>query len=124
MYVKGVGPARAEILEGKGLRTVEDLLFYPPFRYEDRSSIKALKTLSPGEMATVLCQVHTVRASRFQARNLGLFEVTFTDPLDATSAADLCGTFEGMLVHPVALAATGKLPRGLGDRLRAAAAAH
>jgi ATP-dependent DNA helicase RecG len=79
MYVKGVGPARAEILDGKGLRTVEDLLFYPPFRYEDRSNIKVLKTLSPGEMATVLCQVHTVRASRFQARNLGLFEVTFTD---------------------------------------------
>jgi len=68
MYVKGVGPARAEILDGKGLRTVEDLLFYPPFRYEDRSNIKALKTLSPGEMATVLCQVHTVRASRFQAQ--------------------------------------------------------
>lgn len=79
MYVKGVGPARAEILEGKNLRTVEDLLFYPPFRYEDRSNIKPLKSLSPGEMATVLCQVHTVRASRFQARNLGLFEVTFTD---------------------------------------------
>ncbi len=79
MYVKGVGPARAEILEGKGLRTVEDLLFYPPFRYEDRSNIKALKSLTPGEMATALCQVHTVRASRFQARNLGLFEVAFTD---------------------------------------------
>lgn len=79
MYVKGVGPARAEVLEGKGLRTVEDLLFYAPFRYEDRSNIKALKTLAPGEMATVLCQVHTVRASRFQARNLGLFEVAFTD---------------------------------------------
>ena len=79
MYVKGVGPARAEILESKGLRTVEDLLFYPPFRYEDRSNIKPMKSLSPGEMATVLCQVHTVRASRFQARNLGLFEVTFTD---------------------------------------------
>jgi ATP-dependent DNA helicase RecG len=79
MYVKGVGPARAEILEGKGLRTVEDLLFYPPFRYEDRSNIKPLKSLSPGDIATVLCQVHTVRASRFQARNLGLFEVAFTD---------------------------------------------
>ncbi len=78
-FVKGVGPARAEILEGKGLRTVEDLLFYPPFRYEDRSGIKPMKSLTPGETATVLCQVHTVRASRFQARNLGLFEVAFTD---------------------------------------------
>ena len=29
MYVKGVGPARAGMLEGKGLTTVEDLLAYP-----------------------------------------------------------------------------------------------
>jgi len=79
MYVKGVGPARAEILEGKGLRTVEDLLSYAPFRYEDRSNIKLLKSLAPSEMATVMCQVHTVRSSRFQARHLGLLEVAFTD---------------------------------------------
>ena len=39
MYVKGVGPARAAMLETKGLKTVEDLLTYAPFRYEDRSSM-------------------------------------------------------------------------------------
>ena len=33
MYVKGVGPARAEVLKTKGLLTVEDLLGYVPFRY-------------------------------------------------------------------------------------------
>ncbi|HEY3824715.1 MAG TPA: hypothetical protein VGL82_09155, partial [Bryobacteraceae bacterium] len=35
-YVKGVGPARAAMLAVKGLETVEDLLHYFPFRYEDR----------------------------------------------------------------------------------------
>ena len=39
-YVKGVGPARAAMLEAKGLATVEDLLAYVPFRYEDRSNMK------------------------------------------------------------------------------------
>ena len=39
-YVKGVGPARAAMLEAKGLITVEDLLGYVPFRYEDRSNMK------------------------------------------------------------------------------------
>jgi len=38
-YVKGVGPARAEMLEAKGLVTVEDLLAYAPFRYEDRATL-------------------------------------------------------------------------------------
>ena len=36
MYLKGVGPARAAMLEAKGLKVVEDLLTYAPFRYEDR----------------------------------------------------------------------------------------
>ena len=37
LYVKGVGPARAAMLEAKGLRVVEDILTYAPFRYEDRT---------------------------------------------------------------------------------------
>ena len=53
-YVKGVGPARAAMLETKGLLTVEDLLAYVPFRYEDRSNTKTIAQLAPGEMATVL----------------------------------------------------------------------
>lgn len=32
-FVKGIGPARAAMLEAKGLATVEDLLAYVPFRY-------------------------------------------------------------------------------------------
>jgi len=79
MYVKGVGPARAAMLEGKGLKTVEDLLIYPPFRYEDRSNIKTIRDLSPGEMATVLAEVRSTKVSGFQRRNLGLFQATFTD---------------------------------------------
>ena len=54
MYLKGVGPARAAMLEAKGLKVVEDLLTYAPFRYEDRSNVKTIRDLAPGEMATVL----------------------------------------------------------------------
>jgi ATP-dependent DNA helicase RecG len=79
MYVKGVGPARAAMLEAKGLKVVEDLLGYAPFRYEDRSNVKLIRSLAPGEMATVLAEVRSTRVSGFQRRNLGLFEATFTD---------------------------------------------
>jgi len=79
MYVKGVGPARAAMLEAKGLRTVEDLLLYPPFRYEDRSNVKTIAQLAPGEMATVVAQVHSARLSSFRRRDLGLFEASFRD---------------------------------------------
>jgi ATP-dependent DNA helicase RecG len=79
MYVKGVGPARGAMLEAKGLKVVEDLLGYAPFRYEDRSNVKSIRELSPGEMATVLAEVRSTKVSSFRRRNLGLFEATFTD---------------------------------------------
>ena len=78
-YVKGVGPARAAYLEAKNLHTVEDLLYYAPFRYEDRSNVKLIRQLAPGEMATVLCTIRTTKVAGFQRKRLGLFEATFTD---------------------------------------------
>ena len=77
--VKGIGPARAAMLEAKGLSVVEDLLAYVPFRYEDRSNLKTVAQLAPGEMATVIVEVRSAKVSGFRRRNLGLFEVRFTD---------------------------------------------
>jgi ATP-dependent DNA helicase RecG len=77
--VKGIGPARAALLEAKGLSTVEDLLAYVPFRYEDRSNMKTVAQLAPGEMATVIASVHSAKLSGFRRRNLGMFEARFTD---------------------------------------------
>ena len=85
-YVKGIGPARAAMLQGKGLVTVEDLLGYVPFRYEDRSNMKSIAQLAPGEMATVIADVSSAKLSGFHRRNLGLFEVRFTDASRATLA--------------------------------------
>src|ERR1035438_8138779 len=73
-YVKGIGPARAAMLESKGLAAVEDLLAYVPFRYEDRSNVKTVAQLAPGEMATVIADVRSAKASGFHRRSLGLFE--------------------------------------------------
>ena len=77
--VKGIGPARAAMLEGKGLAVVEDLLAYVPFRYEDRSNVKTVAELAPGEMATVIADVRSVKVSGFHRRSLGLFEARFSD---------------------------------------------
>ena len=85
-YVKGVGPARAAMLETKGLLTVEDLLSYVPFRYEDRSNTKTVAQLAPGEMATVITEVRSAKLSGFRRRNLGMFEARFSDSSGAVLA--------------------------------------
>ncbi len=83
-YVKGIGPARAAMLEAKGLLTVEDLIGYVPFRYEDRSNMKTIGQVAPGEMATVIAEVRSVKVSGFKRRSLGLFEARFSDASRAT----------------------------------------
>src|SRR2546428_4692458 len=35
-FIKGVGEGRAKVLQAAGLETVRDLLYFFPFRYEDR----------------------------------------------------------------------------------------
>jgi ATP-dependent DNA helicase RecG len=77
--VRGIGPTRAALLEAKGLVTVEDLLSYVPFRYEDRSNVKTIGQLAPGEMATVIADVRSTKMSGFKRRSLGMFEARFTD---------------------------------------------
>lgn len=77
-YTKGIGPARAKVLAGKGLQTVEDLLFYMPFRYEDRSNLKPIRELAPGEMATVIGRVLTIHTKTLR-RGSKLVEVSVAD---------------------------------------------
>ncbi len=73
-YVKGIGPHFAEILLEKGISTVEDLLYYLPFRYEDRLNPRGIGELRPGEMASVIAEVRTF--GFFRTRRMPIFEMT------------------------------------------------
>src|SRR2546430_17279467 len=52
-YLKGVGPRRAADFERAGLKTVEDLLYRFPIRYEDRSRLQTIASLKPGQPASI-----------------------------------------------------------------------
>src|SRR5579862_6990242 len=58
-FLKGVGPARAELLVSRGIRTIEDLLYYTPFRYENRTNLTRIRDLVPGQATTVFAKVLT-----------------------------------------------------------------
>ena len=73
-YVKGIGPHFAELLLDKGISTVEDLLYYLPFRYEDRLNPRGIGELQPGEMASVIAEVRTF--GLFRTRRMPIFEMT------------------------------------------------
>jgi ATP-dependent DNA helicase RecG len=73
-YVKGVGPRVAEVLAAKGIRTVDDLLHYLPFRYEDRLNPRLVAELRAGEMATVIAEVRS--SGLFRTRRMPIFQLT------------------------------------------------
>ncbi len=73
-YVKGIGPRIAEILAAKDIRTVDDLLHYLPFRYEDRLNPRGIVELRAGEMATVIAEVRN--SGLFRTRRMPIFEMT------------------------------------------------
>src|SRR5271170_388888 len=62
--VKGVGPQRAEILADRGIHTLEDLLCYFPFRYEDRIHFSLIKDVQPNNVYTLRARVMSGQAVR------------------------------------------------------------
>jgi len=73
-YVKGIGPRLAEVLATKGVQTVDDLLHYLPFRYEDRLNPRSVAELRAGEMATVVAEVRN--SGLFRTRRMPIFQLT------------------------------------------------
>ena len=72
-YIKGVGEQRARILENKGIFTAEDLLYYVPFRYEDRRRLRGPDEVRAGEVATVIAKVLDAGMLPLQRGHLKIF---------------------------------------------------
>jgi ATP-dependent DNA helicase RecG len=55
--LKGVGPKVSAALRGRGIRTVEDIIFFLPLRYEDRREVREIAAVKEGEQALVAATV-------------------------------------------------------------------
>src|SRR5439155_25587740 len=62
--IKGVGPQRAELLAERGIYTLEDLLAYLPFRYEDRIHFSKVQEIQPNGTYTIRSRVMSGQAVR------------------------------------------------------------
>jgi ATP-dependent DNA helicase RecG len=62
--IKGVGPQRAELLAQRGIYTLEDLLTYLPFRYEDRIHFSNIRDIQPNGTYTIRARVMSGQAVR------------------------------------------------------------
>ena len=77
-FIKGVGPKKAALLKKLQVETAADALFFLPFRYNDRSKVKTIANLFPGEMASFKGKV--IDAGAFYiGRRRKIFEAVVQD---------------------------------------------
>ncbi len=81
-YLKGVGPKLAKVMKKVGVETIEDLIFYFPREYEDRTKLKKIAELqsSPFEIinATVERVNHNFTRNRYSVLKVKLSDKTGT----------------------------------------------
>ena len=77
-YIKGVGPKKSGHLSEAGINTVEDILYYLPARYEDRSNFTKIRDLKLNEHFTVIGEVLTLGLRRGKS-GMPIFQISVTD---------------------------------------------
>ncbi len=73
--LRGVGPKKASLLARKGIHTVLDLLYFTPFRYEDRTRMTPIRDAREGSFALVTGKVLCGREERFPRSRRRLFRI-------------------------------------------------
>ncbi len=77
-FIKGAGPKRVMLLKKLQIESVADALYFLPFRYDDRSQVKKIAELVPGEMVSFTGKVIDAGTIRM-GRNRKLFEAVVQD---------------------------------------------
>ena len=113
-YVKGIGPRTAPVLTEKGISTVEDLLYYLPFRYEDRANPKSIADLLPGQMASIIAEVRASHLYRTRS-GMPIFELVVGQGMRSIVCTWFHGTYLKDRFKPgQMLALYGKVEEGWG----------
>jgi ATP-dependent DNA helicase RecG len=85
-YLRGVGEARERALSRLGIKTVEDLLFFFPRRYEDRRTLTRLSALVPNTVVSVVATVVLFEKRPTSRRGLELATALLSDGSDVVRA--------------------------------------
>lgn len=81
-YLKGIGPARAALFKKRGISTVEDMFYYFPRRYEDRTHFIPISRLREG--AVVVVKAGVLAAGRRSSQRRRGFVITEAAVADDT----------------------------------------
>ncbi len=76
---KGLGPVTVKRLKSKGLRTVEDLLYFFPVNYNEMSNFKKIAHTRPEEKVSLKVKIRSKRFRKSFKKNMSILEVIASD---------------------------------------------
>lgn len=78
-YLKGVGPKRASRLRRLNINTIEDLIYFVPRDYDDRSKFKTLRECVVGEKVSVEVEIMGKANILRPRKNLSIIKIPVRD---------------------------------------------
>ena len=78
-FLKGVGPARVEILNKLGLFTLKDIINYFPREYEDRGNYKKIIEIIDGETVAIKAIISSNVSETRVRRNMVIYKAIAKD---------------------------------------------
>jgi len=78
-FIKGVGPKLGEVLQKKGVSTVQDLFEWYPRAYEDRREARNIASLIPDETVSLKAEVLNVSSFTMGKSTRKIYDVTLRD---------------------------------------------
>lgn len=111
--LQNVGPSRARKLMNLGVRSVHDLIYLFPRRYDDYSKLKTISQLMYGEEATIIARVSVVNTRRVRG-NLDITNVLLADQTGSINATFFNQPFLARRLRPGSqIVVSGRVERDL-----------
>ena len=93
-----IGQEKTKILAKMGIKTIGDLLWHFPWRYDDLSEIKDISQLEENVLATVRVKILSLKTLRSWKRKIAITEVLASDGQDQLKAIWFGQKFVGQIL--------------------------
>jgi ATP-dependent DNA helicase RecG len=117
--LSGIGPSKKTLFGQLGVKTIGDLLYFFPRRYDDYSKLKPINRLEYGDALTIIATVQSVLSTKMRNRDQSRVEVVVSDGTGFLRLVFFRGTkylrsFESQFPHGRQLVISGKVEMYLG----------